>query len=83
MIFFGNGGVRMGENELKELLLKENEEFRKLHEEHQSCEKKLEIFKGKSFLTEDEKLEEREIKKRKLALKDRMYALMNQFRGGK
>ena len=73
----------MDENELKELLLKENEEFRKIHEEHQSCEKKLEILKGKSFLTEDEKLEEREIKKRKLALKDRMYVLMTQFRGGK
>ncbi len=73
----------MDENELKELLLKENEEFRKLHEEHQTCEKKLEILKGKSFLTEDEKLEEREIKKRKLALKDRMYILMKQLRGGR
>jgi uncharacterized protein len=83
MIFFADGGVRMDENELKKLLLKKNGEFRKLHEEHQSCEKKLEILKGKSYLTEDEKLEERDIKKRKLVLKDRMYALMTRFRGGK
>jgi hypothetical protein len=73
----------MDETELKDLLLKESEEFRKLHEEHQSCKKKLEILMSKSFLTEDEKLEEREIKKLKLALKDRMYGLMTQYRGGK
>ncbi len=73
----------MDETELKELLLRENEEFRKLYEEHRSCEKKLDILTAKSFLTEDEKLEERELKKRKLALKDRMYLLMAQFRGGK
>ena len=71
----------MDEIELKELLLRENEEFRKLHEEHQSCEKKLESIKSKNFLTEDEKVEEREIKKQKLALKDRMYVLMTQSRG--
>ena len=69
----------MDEKALKELLLKDNEEFRKLNREHQSCEKKLEKFKNKSFLTEGEKLEEKEIKKRKLALKDRMYRLMNEF----
>lgn len=73
----------MDETKIRELLLRESGEFRKLHEEHQSCERKLALFKGKSFLTEDEKLEEREIKKRKLALKDRMYALMTQYGGGR
>lgn len=73
----------MEEIELKDLLLKENPEFRKLHGEHQSCEKRLEILAGKGFLTDEERLEEREIKKRKLALKDRMYVLMTQFRGGR
>jgi len=73
----------MDEIELKELLLKKNKEFRKLHEEHQSCEKKLAILAGKSFLTENEELEERQIKKRKLALKDKMYVLMTRFRGGR
>jgi uncharacterized protein YdcH (DUF465 family) len=81
VISFGVGGVRMDEIELKEILLKKNEEFRRLHEEHQSCEKKLESLRSKSFLTEDEKIEEREIKKLKLSLKDRMYLLMRQFPG--
>ncbi len=70
----------MDEKQLKELMLRENKEFKRLYEEHQSCEKKLEIFKNKSFLSEEEELEERELKKRKLALKDRMYLLMAEFR---
>ncbi len=70
----------MDENELKKRMLKEDSAFKKLFEEHQSCEKKLEKFKGKSFLTEKEALEERELKKRKLALKDKMYLLMSEFR---
>lgn len=70
----------MDEKELKELLIRENAEFKRLYEEHQSYEKKLGSFADKSFLTEEEKLEEREIKKRKLALKDRMYVMMAEFR---
>jgi uncharacterized protein YdcH (DUF465 family) len=70
----------MDERALKELLLKENAEFRRLREEHQGCEKRLDDLKQKSFLTEEEKLEERELKKRKLALKDRMYLMMAEFR---
>ncbi|MBP1766086.1 MAG: hypothetical protein H6P98_201 [Candidatus Aminicenantes bacterium] len=70
----------MDEKALKELMLKENAEFRKLHDGHQACEKRLESLQGKSFLNEQEKLEERELKKRKLALKDRMYKMMAEFR---
>jgi len=70
----------MEEKELKELLLKENEEFKKAFQEHQRLEKQLKRFKEKNFLTEEEKLQERELKKKKLALKDRMYFLMSEYR---
>ncbi len=73
----------MNEEKLKELLLRENPDFKKLYLEHQACEKKLEVFKGQGYLTEEEKTEERELKKRKLALKDRMYLLMAEFRRGR
>lgn len=73
----------MDEKELKELLLKENEDFRKLYQEHQSCDKKLEALIAKGFLTEKDELEEKELKKRKLALKDRMYLIMAEFRKSK
>jgi uncharacterized protein YdcH (DUF465 family) len=74
------GGICMDELALKELMLRENEDFRKFHEEHQECEKRLEILQMKSFLSEKEKVEERELKKRKLVLKDKMYLMMAEFR---
>lgn len=70
----------MDESVLKERLILENAEFRKLNEEHQKLERTLAVLSGKPHLTEDERLEERELKKRKLALKDRMYRIMTDSR---
>jgi uncharacterized protein YdcH (DUF465 family) len=70
----------MREEELKKLLLKENEEFRKANKLHQQYEKKLEKLRAKSFLTEEEKQEEKELKKKKLILKDKMYFLMAEYK---
>jgi hypothetical protein len=67
------------EKTLKERLLRENEEFRKIHEEHQALERSLEKLKAKGSLNEDDVLKEKELKKRKLALKDRMYGIMSDF----
>lgn len=66
----------MDEQALKELLLKENAEFRRAHEDHQACERALEGLRRKGHLTPADADEERELKKKKLALKDRMYRLM-------
>ena len=73
----------MNEQALKELMVRENEDFRKLHEEHQECEKRLEILQMKTLLSEQEKIEDRALKKRKLALKDRMYRMMAEFQKGR
>ncbi len=70
----------MDEKEIKERLLKENEEFRKAFDEHQKLEKKLAKFQAKSFLSEEEKWEERQLKKNKLILKDKMYYLMTEYK---
>ena len=70
----------MLEKEIKERLLKENKDFKKIYEFHQECEKKLKKFQQKSYLSEEEKLEEKELKKKKLSLKDKMYYLMTQYR---
>jgi uncharacterized protein YdcH (DUF465 family) len=69
----------MDEKELKELLLRENADFRRAHDDHQACEKALDAIRGKSRLSTAEADEERELKKRKLALKDRMYRLMSDY----
>ena len=66
----------MDENELKSMLIAENAEFRRLHQEHQRFERLLAALKDKPFLSDRERLEEKELKKKKLALKDEMYRLM-------
>jgi len=70
----------MDEQGLKELLILRDEEFRRLHEEHRTQEEKLRSFEIKGPLSEAEAIEEREIKKTKLALKDRMYRMMAEYR---
>lgn len=70
----------MEEKVLRERMLDENKEFKKLYLQHQKYEKELEKFKDKSFLTEEEKLKEKELKKKKLALKDKMYYLMREYK---
>jgi len=69
----------MDEQEVKELLLRENAEFRRAHDDHQACEKALEALRGKSRLSPADADEERELKKKKLVLKDRMYRLMADY----
>jgi uncharacterized protein YdcH (DUF465 family) len=70
----------MEEKAIKELLLKENKEFRKAFDQHQKLEKKLAKFHVKNYLTEEEKLKEKQLKKNKLLLKDKMYYMMVEFR---
>jgi hypothetical protein len=67
----------MDEHAIKELLLRENAEFRRVHDDHQACEKALDTIRAKAYLSPAEADEERELKKKKLALKDRMYRLIS------
>jgi uncharacterized protein YdcH (DUF465 family) len=70
----------MGEKELKEFLIKENKEFREAYDRHQKCEKELDQLKKKDFQTDQDRLKERELKKKKLALKDKMYVIMANYK---
>lgn len=70
----------MDEQALKDLLLRENPGFRKLHEEHRACEEALERLRAGLRRGPDEEQEEKSLKKRKLALKDRMYIMMEDYR---
>jgi uncharacterized protein YdcH (DUF465 family) len=53
-------------------LLETDAEFRRLHDEHQQCESRLEELRSKSLLSQEDEIEEKRIKVHKLALKDRM-----------
>ncbi len=59
-------------SDLKEVLLRESEEFQQLSRRHQELDERLTALTEKYFLSEEEKLEETTLKKRKLAIKDRM-----------
>ena len=70
----------MDERELKEKLLQENKDFKEVYKLHQQCERELEKLRNKSYYTDEDRLNEQQLKKRKLILKDRMYLLMSKFR---
>jgi uncharacterized protein YdcH (DUF465 family) len=65
----------MEQSPLTARLIHENEEFRSLHQRHRELESRLARFREKEFMEAAEELEARDIKKQKLALKDRMAAI--------
>jgi uncharacterized protein YdcH (DUF465 family) len=70
----------MKDDEVTQRLLDENEEFRQLKEEHNWFHRKVEDLDKKSFLTPTERQRREELKKKKLALKDKMEAMMAAYR---
>ena len=69
----------MEQSPLTARLIHENEEFRSLHQQHRDLESRLNRFREKEFMDAAEELEARDIKKRKLALKDRMAAIVDDY----
>jgi uncharacterized protein YdcH (DUF465 family) len=67
-------------DELKEELIKTDAEFRRLHDEHQTCKQRLHDINQKSLLSQDDEIEEKKIKLHKLALKDRMEEILRAHR---
>jgi uncharacterized protein YdcH (DUF465 family) len=68
------------ENEIVELLKKEDEEFRKLSEEHRSLDVLLAEMDGKRYLTPEEEFERKKIQKQKLFKKDKMAELVRKYK---
>lgn len=67
-------------DELKQELIATDEEFRRLHEEHQRSERRLVEIQQKSLLSQDDEIEEKKIKLHKLVLKDRMEEILRVHR---
>ncbi len=67
-------------DDVKEELIATDEEFRRLHEEHQTCERRLAEISQKSLLSQDDEVEEKKIKLHKLNLKDRMESMLRTHR---
>jgi uncharacterized protein YdcH (DUF465 family) len=71
---------RNAQEELKAHLMETNEEFRKLAGQHSEYAHKLEALEAHPHLTYDEQVEETQLKKMKLRLKDQMEAILKQYR---
>ena len=66
--------------DLKDELLRTDEEFHNLAAKHHELEDRLHELTAKHFLSEPEQLEEATLKKRKLQLKDRMEDILRRHR---
>ena len=65
---------------LIERLTAENDEFRKLHEEHRKYDDELSALNGRGFLSADQQWRVSELKKLKLIAKDRMENIIRHAR---
>lgn len=67
-------------DELRDELLQTDEEYRRLHTEHQDYERRLAELLHKSMLSQEDEIEEKRIKLHKLTLKDRMESILRSHR---
>jgi uncharacterized protein YdcH (DUF465 family) len=67
-------------HQLRELLLQSDEEFRELALKHHELDDRLHELSSRPYLSESEQLEEVQLKKRKLQLKDKMEHILRRHR---
>ena len=60
-------------------LIETNGEYRELAEQHSDHSRRLDELRSRRFPTPEEQLEEMQLKKEKLRLKDRMHGLLRQY----
>lgn len=63
---------------VRDELIKSNQTFRELVHQHQDFEQRLSELAHLTYPNDDEQLEEITLKKRKLAIKDEIYTIMQQ-----
>jgi uncharacterized protein YdcH (DUF465 family) len=70
----------MEDQKIKEILIEKNSEFKDLYLKHQEFEEKLQSFQQKKTKNEADVVEEQNLKKHKLQLKDAMQEMIFEFR---
>jgi len=66
--------------DLKAYLMRSNEQFRNLAEQHLKYKQLIEAIEAKPHVTPEDEIEEHRLKKLKLALKDQMQAMVERHR---
>ena len=68
-------------DDVKAVLLRTDETFRQLATEHQTLDERIHHLDSYAHLTDQQRFEQLSLKKQKLALKDRMEAMLRQSQG--
>jgi uncharacterized protein YdcH (DUF465 family) len=64
---------------VRDELLKDNQIFRDLVQQHQDYEARLNELAGLTYPNDEELIEESTLKKKKLQIKDEIYAMMQEY----
>ncbi|HKN18719.1 MAG TPA: DUF465 domain-containing protein, partial [Dissulfurispiraceae bacterium] len=75
-------GCYMSDEEIIETLKKENEEFRRVYQEHRELDSMLSEFNKKHYFTPEEEIEMHRMKKEKLSKKDKIAELIKNYKSG-
>ena len=67
-------------HQLRDLLMQSDQEFRELALKHHELDDRLHELSSRAFLSDTEQIEEVQLKKRKLQLKDRMEGILQRHR---
>lgn len=70
----------MKDIEIAEALRREDENFRKLEEEHKRLKETLAVMDKKKYHTADEEIERKRIQKQKLKVKDSLALLISGYK---
>jgi uncharacterized protein YdcH (DUF465 family) len=68
------------DEEIIEVLRNNNDEFRRLYQEHRALDEQLGELSRKHYLTPDEEIELKRLKKEKLYRKDKIAELVREYR---
>lgn len=74
--------TQLREDDVKATLLRTDEGFRQLVSEHHELDEQIHRLSTQTYLTQQQQYEEARLKKRKLALKDRIEAILRGRAGG-
>ncbi|HUF46160.1 MAG TPA: YdcH family protein [Vicinamibacterales bacterium] len=75
------GEIQLSErDDVKQGLLQTSENFRQLVSEHQALDEQIRHLSAQAFLTDEQQFQEVSLKKRKLALKDQIEAMVRSRR---
>lgn len=71
---------RLKDRQIKDILMRDNAKFKNLNRKHQECERKLREILAGNIRTDKEWIEEHNLKKQKLILKDTMQQFISEYR---